>query len=90
MPVVETNYIFILKPVSPIRYFDRDVACIRRYFEKKMGYVTESWPQFKDILANERRIDGDLQASGFSCVDNDVLAQVDLFSLLMLRLSFVQ
>lgn len=51
-------------------YFERDVACIRRYFERRFKYVSdEPGPFFADALKNadsERRLDIEVEASGFS------------------------
>lgn len=51
-------------------YFDRDVACIRRYFERRFKYVSnEPGPFFADALKSadsERRLDIEVEASGFS------------------------
>lgn len=51
-------------------YFDRDVACIRRYFERRFKYTSdEPGPFFADALKNvdpEMRLDIEVEASGFS------------------------
>lgn len=54
-------------------YFDRDVNCIKRYFSRRYGFVSDdSGPHFKDvkraIVASEEdlRIDVKVEASGFS------------------------
>lgn len=51
-------------------YFDRDVACIKRYFERRFKYVSdEPGPFFADALKDadtERRLDVEVEASGFS------------------------
>lgn len=51
-------------------YFDRDVACIKRYFERRFKYLSdEPGPFFEDAMkgANqERRLDIEVEASGFS------------------------
>ncbi|KAF2162530.1 hypothetical protein M409DRAFT_27153 [Zasmidium cellare ATCC 36951] len=51
-------------------YFDRDVACIKRYFERRFKYVSdEPGPLFADALKGadlERRLDVEVEASGFS------------------------
>lgn len=51
-------------------YFDRDVACVKRYFVRRLKYVSdESGPFFADTLkgANpEGRLDIEVEASGFS------------------------
>jgi RIO kinase 2 len=51
-------------------YFDRDVECIRRYFERKLKYTSdEPGPFFKDALKGadpKKRLDIEVEASGFS------------------------
>ncbi|KAK5132410.1 hypothetical protein LTR08_009093 [Meristemomyces frigidus] len=51
-------------------YFDRDVEGVRRYFERKLKYVSdEAGPFFADALKTadpERRLDVEVEASGFS------------------------
>lgn len=51
-------------------YFDRDVACVKRYFERKFKYVSdEPGPFFADAIKGadqERRLDVEVEASGFS------------------------
>ncbi|KAK8191945.1 serine/threonine-protein kinase rio2 [Phyllosticta capitalensis] len=54
-------------------YFDRDVNCIKRFFERRFHFVPdEPGPFFKDAVkvvgeaAGARRIDVDVEASGFS------------------------
>ncbi|KAB8073994.1 Rio2, N-terminal-domain-containing protein [Aspergillus leporis] len=53
-------------------YFDRDVNCIKRYFQRKFRYVSdEPGPFFADakkqLLENPgKRLDVDVEASGFS------------------------
>ncbi|KAK7609300.1 RIO1 family-domain-containing protein [Phyllosticta paracitricarpa] len=54
-------------------YFDRDVNCIKRFFERRFQFVSdEAGPFFKDAVkvvgeaAGARRIDVDVEASGFS------------------------
>lgn len=51
-------------------YFDRDVGCVKRYFERRFKYVSdEPGPFFKDAVKGiqaERRLDVEVEASGFS------------------------
>lgn len=51
-------------------YFDRDVACVKRYFERKFKYISdEPGPFFADAIKGadqERRLDVEVEASGFS------------------------
>ncbi|KYR01968.1 putative protein serine/threonine kinase [Tieghemostelium lacteum] len=46
-------------------YFDRDVQCIRTYFEKRFDFIGESWPKFSDIR-NDHNLDVQIAASGFT------------------------
>ena len=52
-------------------YFKRDVECVKRFFERRFGFVSdESGPFFKDVKKNigigVRRLDIQVEASGFS------------------------
>lgn len=51
-------------------YFDRDVACVKRYFERKFKYVSdEAGPSLQDAMKGidrETRLDVEVEASGFS------------------------
>lgn len=53
-------------------YFDRDVACVKRFFERRFGFVSsESGPHFdasKALVGKDgaRRLDIEVEASGFS------------------------
>lgn len=49
-------------------YFDRDVACIKRFFERRFGFTSdEPGPFFKDAIKTiTKRLDVEVQASGFS------------------------
>ena len=62
--MVSTNH------VNADMYFDRDVACIKKYFERKFKYTfDEKGPFLKDVLEKvdrEKRLDVEVEASGFS------------------------
>lgn len=49
-------------------YFDRDVDCIKRYFDRRYGFTSdEPGPFFKESTENIRkRLDVEVEASGFS------------------------
>lgn len=51
-------------------YFDRDVECIRRYFDRKFRYTSdEPPPRFEDAIKGadpKKRLDIEVEASGFS------------------------
>ena len=49
-------------------YFDRDVACIKRFFDRRFGFTSdEPGPFFKDATKTiTKRLDVEVQASGFS------------------------
>jgi RIO kinase 2 len=49
-------------------YFDRDVACIKRFFDRRFGFTSdEPGPFLKDATKKVvKRLDVDVQASGFS------------------------
>ncbi|KAM9955519.1 hypothetical protein ACTFIW_008848 [Dictyostelium discoideum] len=46
-------------------YFDRDVTCIRVFFEKRFNFIGERWPKFKDCQ-NIHSLDVEISASGFT------------------------
>ncbi|KAI9883132.1 MAG: hypothetical protein M1823_005097 [Watsoniomyces obsoletus] len=58
--------------VNAEMYFDRDVQCIKRYFERRYRFTSsEPGPFFSDALkqakkAQHKRLDVEAQASGFS------------------------
>lgn len=53
-------------------YFDRDIACIKRFFQRRFGFTSdEPGPFFKDARRRaegrpENRLDTQVEASGFS------------------------
>jgi RIO kinase 2 len=49
-------------------YFDRDVACIKRFFDRRFGFTSdEPGPFFKDAIKTvTKRLDVEVEASGFS------------------------
>ncbi|KAK5165095.1 Serine/threonine-protein kinase rio2 [Saxophila tyrrhenica] len=51
-------------------YFDRDVGCVKRYFERRFKYeADEDGPFFQDAMKGsviEQRLDVEVEASGFS------------------------
>jgi RIO kinase 2 len=51
-------------------YFDRDVACIKRFFSRRFGFESdEQGPFFKDAIKGSeknKRLDIEVEASGFS------------------------
>lgn len=49
-------------------YFDRDVACIKRFFDRRFGFTSdEPGPFFKDATKKlVKRLDIEVEASGFS------------------------
>lgn len=58
--------------VNAEMYFDRDVNCIKRYFKRRFGFVSdESGPFFRDAKKlvgrdGAKRLDVEVEASGFS------------------------
>lgn len=58
--------------VNAEMYFDRDVECVKRFFERRFGFVSEEpGPFFKELKQkvgsdNARRLDIQVEASGFS------------------------
>jgi RIO kinase 2 len=50
-------------------YFDRDVSCIKRFFERRFGFTSdEPGPFLEDAMKNPstRRLDVEVEASGFN------------------------
>lgn len=49
-------------------YFDRDVACIKRFFERRFKFTSEeAGPHFSEAAADpQKRLDVEVEASGFS------------------------
>lgn len=48
------------------RFFQRDVDCIRTFFERKLHYVSEDYPDFKRDVKREASIDLLVEASGLN------------------------
>jgi len=46
-------------------YFDRDVQCIRTFFEKRFNFIGEKYPKFSDAV-KEFDLDVQVNASGFT------------------------
>lgn len=58
-------------------YFDRDVQCIRTFFQRRFHFDGEEWPEFKDIQ-RKYNLDTELDASGFKKLTNKTLNKVNL------------
>lgn len=56
--------------VNAQMYFERDVGCVKRYFERRFKYVSdEMGPYYEDAVKGidpEKRLDVEVEASGFS------------------------
>ncbi|ODV89959.1 hypothetical protein CANCADRAFT_98252 [Tortispora caseinolytica NRRL Y-17796] len=48
------------------RYFDRDVTSIRRFFQSRLGFHSESYPRFTKDVVRKDDIDVRVEASGYS------------------------
>lgn len=47
-------------------YFERDVICIRKFFEKRFGYVSDEYPGFEETFVQRTgNLDVELRASGY-------------------------
>ena len=46
-------------------YFDRDVECIQRYFQKNYGLTFEGKPELEDDIERTLDLDTEVKASGF-------------------------
>jgi RIO kinase 2 len=62
--IVSTNH------ANAQTYFDRDIACVKRYFERRFKYVAdEDVPSFVEAvkgIEHDQRLDIEIEASGFS------------------------
>ena len=46
-------------------YFNRDVQCVRTFFQRRFHFDGEHWPQFGDVQ-RRHNLDIELEASGFT------------------------
>uniref|UniRef100_A0A914GRI1 Serine/threonine-protein kinase RIO2 n=1 Tax=Globodera rostochiensis TaxID=31243 RepID=A0A914GRI1_GLORO len=46
-------------------YFDRDVQCVRTFFQRKFKFEANKWPIFGDVI-RRYNLDKELEASGFT------------------------
>jgi RIO kinase 2 len=46
-------------------YFDRDVNCVRAFFERRFGFIAEDAPDFEKDVVRRFELDVELAASGF-------------------------
>jgi RIO kinase 2 len=60
-------------------YFDRDVTCIRKFFERRFGFIAEDAPDFETDVQRLVELDTELKASGFDKVarEDDLIALHD-------------
>lgn len=59
-------------------YFQRDVNCVRDFFKRRFGYVSELYPTFQDV-SREDCIDAEVNASGLmKQVQKDLLKELNL------------
>jgi RIO-like serine/threonine protein kinase len=66
------------------RYFNRDVECIRTFFQRRFRYESAIYPRFKSTVAGDPkdddfRLDVIVEASGFGRREMKVLEQVCSF-----------
>ena len=60
-----------------IRYFDRDVHCILRFFNKRFRYQPDTWPLFEDVVDKTQiTLLSEVVASGFGAKEQSALDQV--------------
>lgn len=65
-----------------IRYFNRDVECIRTFFRRRFQYESALYPRFRKVLAEDSedgdnfRLDVVVAASGFGHKDQKILEEV--------------
>lgn len=60
-----------------IRYFNRDVNCIRTFFSKKFGYEGQTYPRFDLDTTKKVNLDVLVEASGFSKKNQQDLEKVN-------------
>lgn len=59
-------------------YFQRDVNCIRDFFKRRFGYVSELYPTFQDV-SREDCIDAEVKASGLmKQMQKDLLKELNI------------
>lgn len=60
-------------------YFDRDVTCIKKFFERRFGFIAEDAPDFETDVQRLVELDSELKASGFDKVarEDDLIALHD-------------
>ena len=65
---------------NPVRYFNRDVECIRTFFRRRFQYESSIYPRFRSTLGQggeeDFQLDVVVAASGFSRRDQKVLEEV--------------
>ena len=49
-----------------IEYFNRDVKCVRLFFERKHNYISEMYPKLENDTEVHTHLDEMVEASGFS------------------------
>jgi len=64
------------------RYFDRDVECVRRWFERRYGFIGSEVPQF-GCVEMERETDLDAQVAASGCWSREQEAELSNVSVLM-------
>ena len=69
-------------------YFNRDVECIRVFFQRRFGYESVLYPKFKLDVNREFDLDVQVAASGFNKKMQDELEAVS-FKEMISRKSFV-
>ena len=78
-----TRHIFY--PSSRVRYFNRDVECIRTFFRRRFQYESALYPSFKSTFVDSQEMENDgfrldvvVAASGFAKKEMKVLEDVRL------------
>lgn len=47
-------------------YFDRDVQCVRTYFERRYNFIADFYPKFSDYNSRVYNLDIEVEASGYN------------------------
>ncbi|TIB77246.1 RIO1-domain-containing protein [Wallemia mellicola] len=57
-------------------YFDRDVHCILKFFDKRFRYQPDSWPEFEDVVDKSQvKLLSEVMSNGFGAKEQSMLDQ---------------
>jgi len=64
--VIDFPQMVSIDHINAEMYFDRDVNCIRIFFERRFGYVGKTWPSLTKDIIRTHTLDKQVAASGFT------------------------